>query len=125
MSTLGVATHKYSGKKRLIILSFPHSSHIPCINSIIPSPDFSMQYSTINHAIALICLAGHGAWLSKADITSAFKVLPIHPDFWRFLVFAGKGLIIYLTFSCLGSPQIFDSLSEYLCWLLTNNYMLP
>ena len=41
-----------------------------------------MQHTTIDHAISLICLVSQGAWLSKADITSAFKVLPIHPDFW-------------------------------------------
>ncbi len=29
-----------------------------------PSPDFSMQYATVNHAITLIHLVGHGAWLS-------------------------------------------------------------
>eukprot|EP00064_Thunnus_orientalis_P021744 superscaffoldBa00006815_g21912 len=82
ISPIGVATRKYSGKKRLIMdLSSPHDSHIPS-NSVIPSPDFSMQYATIDHAITLIRLAGRGAWLSKADITSAFKVLPIHPDFW-------------------------------------------
>ena len=43
-----------------------------------------MQYANIDHAITLIRSAGRGAWLSKADITSAFKILPIHPDFWRF-----------------------------------------
>lgn len=50
-----------------------------------------MQYTTINHTITLICFAGHGAWLSKADITSVFKVLPIHPDFWHFFPVCWKG----------------------------------
>lgn len=82
VSPLGVATRKYSSKKRLMInLSAPHRSPVPSINSLIPFPDFSMQYATINHAIVLIRLAGQNAWLIKADITSAFKVLPFHPDF--------------------------------------------
>uniref|UniRef100_UPI003AAC1141 uncharacterized protein n=1 Tax=Centroberyx gerrardi TaxID=166262 RepID=UPI003AAC1141 len=129
ISPIGVATRKYSGKKRLIIdLSSPHGSHIPSINSVIPSPDFSMQYATIDHAITLIRLAGRGAWLSKADITSAFKVLPIHPDFWRFFGVCWKGAYYFsvrLTFGCRSSPRIFDSLSEALCWILTNNHRLP
>ncbi|KAG1935441.1 hypothetical protein F2P79_019279 [Pimephales promelas] len=71
-------------------------------------------YASIDQAITLIRKAGHGAWLSKADITSAFKVMPIHPDFW-----------LRLTFGCRSSPKIFDSLSEALCWILIDNHRLP
>nr|XP_033955088.1 uncharacterized protein LOC117458605 [Pseudochaenichthys georgianus] len=129
ISPIGIATRKYSGKKRLIIdLSSPHGSAIPSINSVIPSPDFSMQYANIDHAITLIRLAGRGAWLSKADITSAFKILPIHPDFWHFFGVYWMGAYYFsirLTFGCRSSPKIFDSLSEALCWILTNNHRLP
>ncbi|XP_044217636.1 uncharacterized protein LOC122989025 [Thunnus albacares] len=129
VSPIGVATRKYSGKKRLIIdLSSPHGSTVPSINSLIPSLDFSMQYATIDHAISLIRLAGQGAWLSKADITSAFKVLPIHPDYWHLFGVSWKGAYYFavrLTFGCKSSPKIFDSLSEALCWILSNNYKLP
>ncbi|XP_078026549.1 uncharacterized protein LOC117258356 [Epinephelus lanceolatus] len=129
ISPIGVATRKYSGKKRLIIdLSSSHSSHIPSINSVIPCPDFSMQYTNIDHAITLIRLAGRGAWLSKADITSTFKVLPIHPDYWRFFGVCWKGTFYFsvrLTFGCRSSPKIFDSFLEALCWILVNNHKLP
>ncbi|XP_041649188.1 uncharacterized protein LOC121513473 [Cheilinus undulatus] len=130
ISPIGVATRKYSGKKRLIIdLSSPHGSSTPSINSLIPSLDFSMHYSTIDHAISLIHLAGQGAWLSKADITSAFKVLPIHPDFWHLFGVRWKGAYYFavrLTFGCKSSPKIFDSLSEALdCWILLKKHKLP
>lgn len=59
---------------------------------MILSEDFSLHYAIINHAIALVKPAGKWSWLSKADITSPFKVLLIHPDFWRF-AFAGEGYI--------------------------------
>ncbi|XP_017162018.1 uncharacterized protein LOC103469647 [Poecilia reticulata] len=87
-----------------------------------------MQYAIIDHAIKLIRSAGRGAWLSKADITSAFKVLPIHPDFWRFFGVVWKGAFYFtvrLTFGCCSSPKIFDSLPEALCWILINTYKLP
>ncbi|XP_049453891.1 uncharacterized protein LOC125901914 [Epinephelus fuscoguttatus] len=129
ISPLGIATRKYSGKKRIIVdLSAPHGSTIPSINSLIPSEDFSLHYTTINHAIALIKLAGRGSWLSKADITSAFKVLPIHPDFWRFFGVRWRGVYYFavrLTFGCKSSPKIFDTLSEALCWILSNNHGIP
>ena len=38
-----------------------HGSTVPSINSLILGPDFSMQYTSIDHAISLICLAGQGA----------------------------------------------------------------
>ncbi|XP_030253189.1 uncharacterized protein LOC115569298 [Sparus aurata] len=129
ISPIGIATRKYSGKKRLIIdLSSPHSSPVPSINSLIPSPDFSMHYATIDHAISLISTAGQGAWLAKADITSAFKVIPIHPDFWHLFGVQWRGAYYFavrLTFGCKSSPKIFDSLSEALCWILLNKHRLP
>ena len=129
ISPIGVATRKYSGKKRLIIdLSSPHQSSIPSINGLIPSNDFSLRYTTIDHAISLIRLAGHGAWLAKADITSAFKVMPIHPDFWHLFGVQWEGkyyFAVRLTFGCKSSPKIFDSLSEALCWILINKGKLP
>ncbi len=42
ISPIGVATRKFSGKKRLIIdLSAPHNSPFPSINSLIPLNDFA------------------------------------------------------------------------------------
>lgn len=83
-SPLGVATKKYTGKKRLIFdLSAPHTGPTPSINSLIPSEPFSLHYSTVDNAIKLIKLAGQGAWLSKTDIVDAFKIIPIHPSQWH------------------------------------------
>ncbi|XP_053170466.1 uncharacterized protein LOC128354229 [Scomber japonicus] len=126
ISPLGIATRKYSGKQRIIIdLSAPHGTSVPSVNSLIPSEDYSLHYATINHAIALIKLAGKNSWLSKTDITSAFKVLLIHPDFWRFFGVKWRGAYYFavrLTFSCKSSPKLFDTLSEALCWILCNNH---
>ena len=84
VSPIGVATRKYSGKKRLIVdLSAPHDSQVPSINSLIPSEEYSLYYTNIDHAIRLIKQAGVGAWLRKTDITDEFKIIPLHPSQWH------------------------------------------
>ncbi|RXN04501.1 poly [Labeo rohita] len=129
ISPVGVATRKFSGKKRLIIdLSSPHNSPVPSINSLIPLDEFSLRYHDIDQAVELIKTAGRGAWLAKVDITSAFKVMPIHPDSWH--LFGIRWLekfyfAVRLTFGCKSSPKIFDMLSEAICWILLNNYAIP
>ncbi len=132
ISPIGVATRKFSGKKRLIIdLSAPHNSPFPSINSLIPLDEFSLKYHDIDHAIDMLKIVGHGAWMAKIDITSAFKVMPIHPihpDSWHLFGVRWNGKFYFsvrLTFGCKSSPKIFDMLSEAVCWILSNNYAIP
>ncbi|XP_058610956.1 uncharacterized protein LOC131526627 [Onychostoma macrolepis] len=129
ISPIGVATRKFSGKKRLIIdLSSPHNSSIPSINSLIPLEEFSLRYHDIDQAVELIKIAGRGAWLAKLDITSAFKVMPIHPDSWHLFGIRWSEKFYFavrLTFGCKSSPKIFNMLSEAVCWILSNNYAIP
>ncbi|XP_053301806.1 uncharacterized protein LOC128460587 [Pleuronectes platessa] len=129
VSPIGIATRKYSNKKRLIIdLSAPHNCTIPSINSLIPKEPFSLFYASVDNAAQMIKLAGVGAWLGKADITDAFKVLPLHPSQWHLFCIKWKSKFYYsvkLTFGCRSSPSIFNTLSEALCWILYNSYKLP
>ncbi len=129
VSPIGVATRKYSGKKRLIIdLSAPHNGPVPSINSLIPLAPFSLFYATIDNAIQMIKAAGQGAWLGKADITDAFKVMPLHPSQWHLFGVKWRSKLYFavkLTFGCRSSPRIFDTLSEALCWILYNTHKLP
>ncbi len=129
ISPIGVATRKFSGKKRLIIdLSAPHNSPFSSINSLIPLEEYSLHYHDIDQAITMIKNVGRGAWLAKVDITSAFKVMPIHPDFWHLFGIRWRERFYFsvrLTFGCRSSPKIFDMLSEAICWILINNYSVP
>ena len=128
-SPIGIATRKYSGKKRLVYdLSAPHSGPIPSVNSLIPPEPFSLHYSTVDNAIRLIKLAGQGAWLSKADITDAFKIMPIHPSQWHYFGINWDAKFYFatrLTFGCRSSPFIFNQVSEALCWILLNRVRVP
>ncbi|XP_073685315.1 uncharacterized protein [Garra rufa] len=129
ISPIGVATRKFSGKKRLIIdLSSPHNSTVPSVNSLIPLNEYSLKYHDIDQAVELIKLAGRRAWLAKVDITSAFKVMPIHPDSWHLFGIHWLEKFYFsvrLTFGCKSSPKIFNMLSEAVCWILSNNYAIP
>ncbi|XP_056332077.1 uncharacterized protein LOC130243801 [Danio aesculapii] len=129
ISPIGIATRKFSDKKCLIIdLSSPHNSTFPSINSTIQPDEFSLHYHDIDQAISLIKIAGRNAWLAKVDITSAFKIMPIHPDFWHLFGIRWRSKFYFavrLTFGCRSSPKIFDTLSEALCWILSNNYGVP
>lgn len=84
INPIGIATRKYSGKKRLIIdLSSPHNGETSSINSLISGNMFALAYATVDHAIQFIKTAGKGAWMGKADITDAFKIMSLHPSQWH------------------------------------------
>lgn len=114
INPIGIATCTYSVKKQLIVdLSAPHASSTPSIN-LIPSTDFSLNYLSVEDSVAFI--------------TSAFKVMPQHPNSghlfgarWREPFY----FAVRLTFGCKSNPKIFDTLSEALCWMLINNYNTP
>ena len=129
VNEIGVATRKYSGKKRLIFdLSAPHNGPVPSINSLIPLAPFSLHYATVDNAINLIKLAGVGSWLSKADITDAFKIVPVHPSQWPLFGVKWDSNFYFgvrLTFGCKSSPCIFNHVSEALCWILLNRVRVP
>lgn len=76
----------------------------------------------------MVKIAGRGAWLAKIDITSVFKIMPIHPDSWHLFGVRWSGkyyFAVRLTFGCKSSPKIFYMLSEAVCWILSNNYAIP
>ena len=122
VSPVGLAEHKYSGKKRLIVdLSSPrnHPSH-PSINELIDKQEYSLSYVRIDDAIKIIKKLGPGSWLCKCDIKDAFKQLPISPDLWHLYGIKWKAKYYFFTrlvFGSRSSPKIFDTLSEGLVWI--------
>nr|XP_055074593.1 uncharacterized protein LOC129454107 [Misgurnus anguillicaudatus] len=129
VNSIGIATRKYSGKKRLIFdMSSPHSNTFASVNECIPLEPFSLYYASVDNAIHLIKIAGLGACLAKADITDAFKIMPIHPSDWPLFGIKWESKFYFavrLTFGCRSSPHIFNCLSEALCWILLNVCNLP
>lgn len=66
--------------------------------------------------------------LAKADMTDAFKMMPIHPSEWPLFGVKWQSKLFFavrLTFGCRSSPHIFNCLSDALCWILLNVCKLP
>ncbi|VDI05554.1 Hypothetical predicted protein [Mytilus galloprovincialis] len=99
VSPLGVATGKYSDKKRLILdLSSPHNDECLSVNDMIDKSDCSMSYVKIDDAIRIISKCGRKQWKSM----------------YYFYV--------RLTFGCRSSPKIFDTVSQAVCYIAEKNY---
>ena len=127
INPIGLAEGKYSKKKRLIVdMSAPHNDpeHLS-LNELINKEDYSLQYVTVDHAIKIIQTLGKGSWLCKADITDAFKQIPIHPSLWPYHGIKHDNKYYFFTrlvFGSRSSPKIFDHLSTVICWIFENNY---
>ena len=129
ISPLGIAESKYSHKKRLIVdLSAPHDNGVhSSLNDLIDKDDFSLSYVKIDDAIKIINSLGSKAWLCKTDIVDAFKLMPIHPSLWHLYGVQWDSKFYFfqrLAFGSRSSPRIFDTLSQAVCWIATNNYGL-
>ena len=77
------AIPKKDGSWRLINhLSAPSGDSI---NDYIDPLDFSLQYSTIDDAIAMCHKLGKGALMAKVDLKNAFRLCPVRPADWHLL----------------------------------------
>ena len=66
------------GKWRLITdLSSPAGTSV---NDAISKELSSLKYTSVDHLSSLILSEGKGAFLVKADIKAAYRMMPVHPD---------------------------------------------
>ena len=122
---IGVVPKKDQGKFRTILhLSYPPGQSI---NNFIPKDEYSLHYITINNTIKAIKRFGKGAFLSKLDIQSAFRIIPVHPSQWHLLGMKWEGKFYFdkvLSMGGRSSPFIFDSVSAAIEWICINNYLI-
>lgn len=117
ISPIGLVPKAETGKFRLIHhLSHPEGESI---NDGINREVCAVKYSNFDDAIELVVRAGKGANLAKADIESAFRLLPIHPDDFSLLgiKFQGQFYVdkaLPMGASC--SPAYFEMFSTFLEW---------
>ena len=116
------------GKWRLIVdLSSPAGASV---NDGI-SPDLSsVFYASVDHLSSLVLSAGRGAFLVKADIKEAYRMLPIHPHDQPLLGVQWRGITYTdsaLPFGLRSAPKIFSAVADALQWILVQrgvNYLL-
>ena len=120
ISPLGIREKKTPGEYRVIHnLSYPYDE--TSVNATIPRDCATVQYATISDAIRYINFHGHGCFLAKTDIKSAFRLLPIHPDDRHLLGLKWNGLYYFdncLPMGCASSCKLFELFSTSLEWIV-------
>ena len=107
------------GKWRLIVdLSSPAGASV---NDGI-SPEFSsVSYVSVDHLSSLVLSAGRGAFLVKADIKEAYRMLPVHPQDQPLLGVQWAGITyidLALPFGLRSAPKIFSAVADAIQWIL-------
>lgn len=121
------ARPKPDGQVRLILdLSQPDGGSV---NDFIDRSCYSLQYVTIDHAVAAIFEAGpHRVLMAKADLKHAFRLIPVRQDQWWLLGFRWHGLYYHdmtLPFGCRSACRLFNDLAEVLCQALSHHSSNP
>ena len=120
---LVLSPKKHSHKFRTIFhLSFLKSG-TSSVNYFIEKDYFSLQYITIDNAIAAIQKFGPGCYMGKTDIESAFRLIPVHPNDWELLGMFWNGQYYFdkvPPFGLRSAPYIFNQLSDAIKWILLN-----
>ena len=117
VSPIGLVPKAEHGKFRLIHhLSYPEGGSI---NDGINREICSVHYAKFDDAVNLVVKAGRGAHLAKADIESAFRLLPVHPDDFELLGIKFQNMYyidkaLPMGASC--SPAFFEMFSTFLEW---------
>ena len=108
-----------AGSWRLILdLSFPNYHSV---NDGIDPTLCSLQYATIDQAVAKIIELGPNTHLAKVDIEKAYRIIPIHPQDRALLGMSWKqGIYVdsNLPFGLRSAPKIFSAVADALEWIL-------
>ena len=116
---------KDQGKKTRLIFHLSHpKGGTTSVNANTPSEFSSVDYPKFNEAIELCLKAGPNAHIAKSDLISAFRILGLHPKFWKYLVlkaqspldqhvyyFVDKCMPFGASISCAAFQKISDAIS--------------
>ena len=107
------------GRWRLIVdLSSPHGHSV---NDGIDTDLCSMQYVTLDQAVKMVQRMGKGTQLSKLDIQSAYRMVPVHADDQPLLGMRWQGEVYLdttLPFGLRSAPKIFSAVADALTWAM-------
>ncbi|KAJ1206227.1 hypothetical protein NDU88_001636 [Pleurodeles waltl] len=122
VSPLGIVPKKEHGKYRMIHhFSYPKGSSV---NDYLEEGTCSVCYASFDEAIDLVRTAGKGALMAKADIESAFRLLPVHLSSFHLLGMQWAGQYFYdkcMPMGCALSCSLFETFACFLEWALKEN----
>ena len=121
ISPLAAVPKKDTSEIRIIHdLSFPLGNSV---NSHIPRDHCRVEYELLDNCLEIILGLGRGCLMAKADIKSAFRILPIAPSSYHLLGFTwggstyvDKSLPMGLSSAC----AKFESFSSAIQWILVH-----
>jgi hypothetical protein len=127
VSPIGVVTKKLSSKLRMIHhLSWPRwlSSDSGSVNQHIRDEDCETVLQSFDDAIAMLAslpaVKSHHIRLSKVDVKSAYRLVPVHPDDWHLLGMQWRGKYYYdkvLVFGLSSSCQLWERVATAVHWI--------
>jgi hypothetical protein len=104
-------------KKDLVSFRIIHHLSDPpgsSINDFIDKQQYSLAYATVDNAIEIIQELGQGCFLTKTDIASAFRIIPVAENEHHLLGILWRGQRYHDTVLAMGlrsAPWIFNELS--------------
>lgn len=123
ISPLGLVEKKEPGKFRMIHhLSYPQGDSV---NDFIDPKLCSVEYTKFDRAVDIIQELGVGCMLAKADIESAFRLLPVYPGDFDQLGFKFNGRYYVdkcMPMGCSISCSIFEKFSSFLEWNINQRH---
>ena len=125
---IGVIPKKNSSDWRTIFhLSYP-KHHPTSVNAHISPDEYSLHYITVDNAVSIIQKLGQGCFMSKLDIKSAFRNIPVHPSDWELLGMKWNALYYFdtvLPFGLRSAPFLFDQFSCMIEWIIKAKLGIP
>lgn len=123
-SPLALREKSTPGKYRLLHnLSYPYDNN--SVNFNIPRQYTTVKYQNIHHAITLIQNHAPAAFMSKSDISDAFRIIPLHPSQYHLMGFSFDNKFYYdrmLPMGAAPSCKIFEDFSDAIVWILHHKY---
>ena len=118
-----------SGPTQLKTSRSSHSTHqTTVVNSHISPSYYSLHYITIDTAFSITQNIGQGCFMSKLDIKSAFRNIPVHPSDWELLGMKWNGPYFFdtvLAFGLRSATYLFDQFSCMIEWIIKNKLGIP
>ena len=124
ISRFGVIPKKHQpGKWRLILNLSSSDGH--SVNDRIRKDPFTVQYTKVDDTIDGIMSLGRGTLLTKFDVKSAYRIIPVHPNDLYLLGMQWQGnyfVDITLPFGLPSETYVFSSVVDLVEWVLKKQY---